>query len=138
MAFISKKEKISLLILSIIISALFVINLVNSGKTDFNGTILDELFSIRLSHFLISCFLYGGVYFAVLFFTTLFHIPTAEAYDRKANEVSSLQYFSKLITQVLDFEELAETITDITTKVSSADAAWIVIKENGNRKILSK
>ena len=135
-AFISKKEKISLLILSIIISSLFILNLVNNGKTDFNGTMLMN-FSPTVYQFFNLILLYGGIYFAVLFFTTLFHIPTAEAYDRKANEVSSLQYFSKLITQVLDIEELAETITDIATKVSSADAAWIVIKENGNRKILA-
>lgn len=135
-AFISKKEKISLLILSIIISALFILNLINNGKTDFNGTILMN-YSPTIYQFFNLILIYGGIYFVVLFFTTLFHIPTAEAYDRKANEVSSLQYFSKLITRVLDIEELAETITDITTKVSSADAAWIVIKENGDRKILA-
>jgi len=135
-AFISKKEKISLLILSIIISALFILNLINNGKTDFNGTILMN-YSPTIYQFFNLILLYGGIYFVVLFFTTLFHIPTAEAYDRKANEVSSLQYFSKLITRVLDIEELAETITDITTKVSSADAAWIVIKENGDKKILA-
>ena len=135
-AFISKKEKISLLILSIIISVLFILNFINNGKTDFNGTVLMS-FSPTGYQFFNLILLYGGIYFVVLFFTTLFHIPTAEAYDRKANEVSSLQYFSKLITQVLDIEELAETITDITTKVSSADAAWIVIKENGDRKILA-
>ncbi|MFZ1517197.1 MAG: GAF domain-containing SpoIIE family protein phosphatase [Ignavibacteriaceae bacterium] len=129
-AFISKKDKVSLLILSIIISALFIINFANSGQYDFNGKILAN-FSPVFHTFYKFVLLYGGIYFAVLFFTTLFHIPTAEAYDRKAKEVSSLQYFSKLITQVLDFEELAETITDIATKVSSADAAWIVLK-NGN------
>jgi phosphoserine phosphatase RsbU/P len=72
--------------------------------------------------------IYGAIYFVVLFFTTLFHIPTAEAFDRKAQEVSSLQYFSKLITQVLDFNELTETVTEIALKVSTADAAWIAWK----------
>ncbi|MBK7630631.1 MAG: SpoIIE family protein phosphatase [Ignavibacteriales bacterium] len=135
-AFISKKEKISLLILSIIISALFILNLINNGKADFNGTVL-MTFSPAIYQLFNLVLIYGAVYFLVLFFTTLFHIPTAEAYDRKANEVSSLQFFSKLITQVLDIEELAETITDITTKVSSADAAWIIVNENGDNKILS-
>lgn len=135
-AFISKKEKISLLILSIIISTLFIINLANSSQNDFNGKILAN-FSPSFYTFYTLILLYGGIYFAVLFFTTLFHIPTAEAYDRKAKEVSSLQYFSKLINQVLDFEELAETITDITTKVSSADSAWIVIKEKNGQKTLA-
>jgi phosphoserine phosphatase RsbU/P len=135
-AFISKKEKISLLILSIIISTLFIINLANSSQNDFNGKILAN-FSPSFYTFYTLILLYGGIYFAVLFFTTLFHIPTAEAYDRKAKEVSSLQYFSKLINQVLDFEELAETITDITTKVSSADSAWIVIKDKNGQKTLA-
>lgn len=135
-AFISKKEKISLLILSVVISALFILNLINSGKDDFNGKILMN-FSPAVYQFFNLILLYGGIYFVILFFTTLFHIPTAEAYDRKANEVSSLQFFSKLITQVLDIEELAETITEIATKVSSADAAWIVIKQNNDIKIIA-
>lgn len=135
-AFISKKEKISLLILSIIILTLFILNLTNSGENDFHGKVLMN-FSPSFYQFFNLMLLYGAIYFSVLFFTTLFHIPTAEAYDRKAKEVSSLQYFSKLITQVLDFDELAETITDIATKVSSADAAWIIIKKNGSANVIA-
>lgn len=135
-AFISKKEKISLLILSIVISVLFILDLTNSGQGDFNGKILAN-FSPSFYTFYSMVLLYGGVYFAVLFFTTLFHIPTAEAYDRKAKEVSSLQYFSKLINQVLDFDDLADTITDITTKVSSADSAWIVVKNGTGLKTIA-
>jgi serine phosphatase RsbU (regulator of sigma subunit) len=135
-AFIVKKEKVSLLLLSVIILVLIVLNLLNSGENDFNGKVLTN-FSAVFQQFFNLLLLYGAVYFGVLFFTTLFHIPTAEAYDRKAKEVSSLQYFSKLINQVLDFEELAETVTEIATNVSSADAAWIVLKENNNTKVLA-
>lgn len=126
-AFISKKEKLSLLLSSSIISGLFIACLVNNGKEDFSGQIVVN-FSHSLYSFYTMILLYGSIYFGVLFFTTLFHIPTAEVYDRKSKEITSLQYFSKLITQVLDFDELSETITDITIKVSSADSAWIVIK----------
>jgi serine phosphatase RsbU (regulator of sigma subunit) len=76
--------------------------------------------------------IYGSIYFFILFFTALFHLPTAEAYDRKAQEVTSLQYFSKLITEVLDFNELAETVTDITQKLSGSKASWIIWK-NGTK-----
>lgn len=127
-AFIVKKEKIALLVLSIVIAILFVVILSNSGDTTVHNQMITS-FSPSLYHFTVIIMLYGSIYFSVLFFTTLFHIPTAEAFDRKAQEVSSLQYFSKLITQVLDFDELAETVTDITTKVSSADASWIIWKE---------
>jgi serine phosphatase RsbU (regulator of sigma subunit) len=83
--------------------------------------------------------IYGVIYFSVIFFTTLFHIPTAEAFDRKAQEVSSLQYFSKLATQVLDFNDLASTVTDIALKAANGDSAWIALKgkEEDNLKIIA-
>ncbi|MBS4035875.1 MAG: SpoIIE family protein phosphatase [Ignavibacterium sp.] len=135
-AFINKKEKLSLLALSVIISALFIVNLVNSYADGVHGKLLVE-FSPALNQFSILMLIYGAAYFSFLFFTTMFHIPTADVYDRKAQEVSSLQYFSKLITEVLDFDDLAETVTDITIKVSSADAAWILMIENGNNKTIA-
>ncbi len=127
-AFLQKKEKISLLIISVIIAVLFIVNLVNSGPGNIHYQMLAS-FSPSLARFLNILMIYGAIYFGVLFFTTLFHLPTAEAYDRKAQEVSSLQYFSKLITEVLDFNDLAETVTDIATKVCNADAAWILWKD---------
>lgn len=135
-AFINKKEKLSLLALSVIISALFIVNLVNSYADGVHGKLLVE-FSPALNQFSILMLIYGAAYFSFLFFTTMFHIPTADVYDRKAQEVSSLQYFSKLITEVLDFDDLAETVTDITIKVSNADAAWILMIENGNNKTIA-
>ena len=134
-AFIVKKEKIILLVLSIIIAALFTVNLVNYGESNGQQILLFG-FSSALSQLVKLILIYGIVYFTVLFFTTLFHIPTAEAFDRKAREVSSLQYFSSLITQVLDFKELAETISEIALKVSNASASWIVWNENGKRDII--
>lgn len=126
-AFIVKREKITLIILSVVITVIFIINAVNISGDGFHSQLISE-FSSTLSEFSMIIMIYGAVYFSVLFFTTLFHIPTAEAFDRKAREVSSFQYFSKLITQVLDFKELAETVTDITKKVSNADASWIILK----------
>ena len=132
-AFIVKKEKISLLILSVLISILFVVNLANSAENNTNTQILSA-FSPVLNQFIKILMIYGAIYFSILFFTTLFHIPTAEAFDRKAKEVTFLQYFSKLITQSTDFKELAGTVTDITTKVCSAQAAWIAWKEDDEYK----
>lgn len=127
-AFITKKEKLSLLLLSVIICALFIVNLVGSSEQNSHYQVFSG-FSTVLGEFYKIIMIYGAIYFAVLFFTTLFHIPTADAFDRKAQEVSSLQYFSKLITQVLDFDDLSETITDIGRKVSNSDSAWIIWKQ---------
>ena len=127
-AFIVKKEKIALLALSIVIAALFIVNLNNSGDATVHSIMLSSI-SPSLKEFTEIIMLYAAIYFSVLFFTTLFHIPTAEAFDRKAEEVSSLQYFSKLITQVLEYNELADTVTDITIRVSGANASWIIWRE---------
>jgi phosphoserine phosphatase RsbU/P len=134
-AFIVKREKIALLILSVIITILFVVNLikVNGGNTE---SITLSNFSVSLVEFLNIILIYGLVYFSILFFTTLFHIPTAEAFDRKAQEVSSFQYFSSLITQVLDFKELADTISQISISVCNAHSSWILWKENDQDKII--
>ncbi len=124
-AFLSKRDKIKTLLLSVVIEILFVADLIGSSGTNFHSQIFIN-FSPALDEFLQLLMIYGIIYFGVLFFTTLFHIPTAEAFDRKQKEVSSLQYFSKLITQVLDFNDLTKTITEIGLSASGADAAWII------------
>lgn len=131
-AFLTKKEKMYLLIISIVLSILFGINIGLSNST--NLFVIQVIYRISpaLHQFLILMMIYGCVYFSVVFFTTLFHMPTAEAFDRKAQEVSSLMDLSKLMTQVFDFKELAETVTDITMKVCNSDSAWLVSGENGD------
>ncbi len=136
-AFLVKKEKVSLLILSVIITALFVVNLVNSSAENVHSQVLRG-FSTALDQFLNLMMIYGVIYFSTLFFTTLFHIPTAEAFDRKAQEVSSLQFFSRLITEVLDINDLSETVTDITLKVCKADAAWIILRNKDELKVTAQ
>lgn len=129
-AFLVKKQKIYLLILSIILSVLFGFNfgLTMEGNT-LTGMLVD--FSPGFHSLLNLLMIYGTIYFGVIFFTTLFHLPTAEAFDRKAQEVTSLMDLTKLMTQVLDFKELAKSITEITTKVSNSDSAWLVIDNEG-------
>jgi serine phosphatase RsbU (regulator of sigma subunit) len=131
-AFLSKKEKIYLLLLSFVITTLFIVNINNSSGDNIHSQIINA-FSPSLKQFNVIIMVYGSIYFLILFFTTLFHLPTAEAYDRKAQEVTSLQYFSKLITEVLDFNDLAETVTDIAQKLSGSKATWIIWK-NGQKQ----
>jgi phosphoserine phosphatase RsbU/P len=135
-AFLSKKEKIYLLLLSFVITTLFIVNITNSSGDNIYSKILGA-FSPSVKQFNQIIMIYGSIYFMILFFTTLFHLPTAEAYDRKAQEVTSLQYFSKLITEVLDFNDLAETVTDIAQKLSGSKAAWIIWKEGDKQNILA-
>ncbi|MFA3782553.1 SpoIIE family protein phosphatase [Melioribacteraceae bacterium 4301-Me] len=128
-AFLSKKQKIYLLIISIILTTLFGVNfglLIDSNAV--KSVIYN--FSPGLFSIFILTMIYGMIYSSVIFFTTLFHLPTAEEFDRKAEEVSSLFDLTKLITQVFDLSELADTITALTTKVCNSDFAWLVTAKN--------
>ena len=135
-AFLTKKQKYYLLIISVILSALFGMNF----ATFIDNSIMRQIvytFSPGLHTFMSLVMIYGTINFAIIFFTTLFHLPTAEAFDRKAEEVSSLMDLTNLITQVFDFKELAETITTITTRVCNSDSAWLVLKADKNIELSS-
>lgn len=71
--------------------------------------------------------LWGAIYFGLSFASTLFHLPTAEAFDRKSTEVSSLHNLSRLVTQVFDFNELVESVTKMTLEVCEAKSSWLEI-----------
>ena len=71
--------------------------------------------------------IFGGVYFGMTFISTLFHLPTAEAFERKTSEISSLHNLGKLITQVFDFDELVDTVTSMTLQVCEAKSCWLEI-----------
>jgi len=123
-AFLNKKQKLALLVISVVLSILSWINFSTLMSDDF---VLIRNFSPGLEQLISLVMVYGAIYFTVIFFTTLFHLPTAEAIDRKTQELTSVKDLSKLMNQVFDFEELSETITSTTLKVSNSDAAWIVI-----------
>jgi phosphoserine phosphatase RsbU/P len=71
--------------------------------------------------------MFGSIYAGMAFVSTLFHLPTAEAFDRKRSELSSLHTLGKLITQVSDFSELVDTVTSMTRDSCEASSAWIEV-----------
>lgn len=133
-AFLTKRQKLFLLIISIVLSSLFAVNFALSQSGNFLMVKLAE-FAVGLPSIFGLLMLYGSINFGVIFFTTLFHLPTAEAIDRKADELSSLMDLSKLLTQVSDLKELSETLTQTTRRVCSANSSWLVIKEEDEYKI---
>jgi serine phosphatase RsbU (regulator of sigma subunit) len=135
-AFLSKRKKVFLLLISVIISGLFGLNFSLFVETNIIEQIVFN-FSPGVKIFYSLIMLYGTVYFGIVFFTTLFHLPTAGAFDRKTEEITSLIDLSKLMTQVLDFKELADSLTDATNNVCNSDSAWMVILENNEQELVS-
>jgi sigma-B regulation protein RsbU (phosphoserine phosphatase) len=76
--------------------------------------------------------LYGACYSGVILFATLFHLPTADAYDRKAEEFASLVDLSQSITGAMEFKELAEKVISVTAHVCHGDFSWLLIEENND------
>ncbi|MCX6168766.1 MAG: SpoIIE family protein phosphatase [Ignavibacteriales bacterium] len=131
-AFLTKRQKYYLLVISVVLSILFALDYsIVNDETSIMQKILFA-FSPGLQTFISLLMIYGIINFGVIFFTTLFHLPTAEAFDRKADEVSSMMDLTKLVTQVFDFKELAETITTITARVCNADSAWLITKKGND------
>jgi serine phosphatase RsbU (regulator of sigma subunit) len=84
-------------------------------------------YSQPLQSFINNVSIFAAIYFGMTFVSTLFHLPTAEAFDRKISEISSLHSLSRLITQVFDFNELADTVTSMTLDVCEAKSSWLEI-----------
>ncbi|MFA8343103.1 MAG: PP2C family protein-serine/threonine phosphatase [Rhodothermaceae bacterium] len=135
-AFLTKRQKLLLLVLSVGLSILFGINSALFFQDGFISQSL-ELYIPGAEVFSLLVMLYGAIYFTVVFFTTLFHLPTAEAFDRKAEELSSFLDLSNLITQVFDFKELGETVVETTIRVCNSDAAWLVANNDGELELIS-
>jgi serine phosphatase RsbU (regulator of sigma subunit) len=87
--------------------------------------------SYPLKEFVGMTLLFGNIYSGMAFISTLFHLPTAEAFERKTTEVSSLHTIGKLVTRVFDFEELVDTVTTMTLQVCEARACWLEIMQAG-------
>ncbi len=69
--------------------------------------------------------IFGTIYFCVTFISTLFHLPTAEVFERKQSELLSLHNLSRLVTQVFDFNDLLNTVTQMTSEVCGARSVWL-------------
>ncbi|NUM70829.1 MAG: SpoIIE family protein phosphatase [Ignavibacteriaceae bacterium] len=124
-AFLKKKEKRKLILLSVlmIIIASFSVSEI-SGNSSYSN--LMSSYSYSLYQFSIMINIYCLMFFGVVFFTTLFHLPTAEAFDKRTKEISSLQYLSRLISQAQDFKELASSISEHSVEIAESQGSWII------------
>jgi sigma-B regulation protein RsbU (phosphoserine phosphatase) len=128
-AFLVKKQKKQLIGLAGLSLGIFMANAI----LIFNSRIADVMIPVlspglfQLGKIIL---LYGACYSGVILFATLFHLPTADAYDRKAEEFASLVDLSQSITGTMEFKELAEKVTTVTAGVCHSDFSWLLIDQN--------
>ena len=128
--YLSKREKVFSLLWSLALLTTFVgITVQASGGSFFNNAVL--YYSPPLRYFISITATFCSIYFGVAFISTLFHFPTAEAFERKRAELSSLHNLSRLVARVLNFGELVDTVTKMTMEVCDAQSAWLEIVRSG-------
>ncbi|MDE3057139.1 MAG: SpoIIE family protein phosphatase [Bacteroidota bacterium] len=136
-AYLSRREKIYALLYALLAFFGFMaINIILSEMSSLTKALL--YFNYPLFVFVQLSALFGSVYFGMAFISTLFHLPTAAAFDRKQHEVSSLYNLSRLITQVFDFNDLAKTVTKMTLEVCEASGAWLEVLPSDGAKEFGK
>jgi phosphoserine phosphatase RsbU/P len=132
--YLSKREKMLTLIFSFLLFILLTtLNVFLSQSALFSRGIL--YYSTTLQKFIALSLLFSNIYFGMAFVSTLFHLPTAEAFDRKRSEMSSIHTLSKLVTQVFDFNELVETVTAMTLQVCEAQSCWLEVIPLGEDEV---
>ena len=120
----TKREKILTLIFSFFLFLLFTVGNILLSQNDLLSRGL--LYYSRPVQEAVSLSIwFGNLFCGMVFATTLFHLPTAGAFDRKRSEVASIHTLSKLVTQVFDFEKLTESVTSMTLQVVGAQSCWL-------------
>ena len=136
--YLSKREKILCIVYGALLFGLFIgFDIITSGSMIIGRSL--AYYSPALRSFVFSVSIFATIYFGMTFVSTLFHLPTAEAFDRKLTEVSSLHNLSRLVTQVFDFNELVESVTTMTLEVCEAKSAWLeIITVSGSQQASSR
>ena len=120
----TKREKLLTLMFSFFLFVLFtVVNILLSQNQLLSNALL--YYSRPVQESIALSVMFGNIYCGMTFVSTLFHLPTAEAFDRKRSEIASIHTLSKLVTQVFDFNELIETVTSMTMQVVEAQSCWL-------------
>jgi phosphoserine phosphatase RsbU/P len=124
--YLSKREKLYSIGYGFLLFILLIIFNVSLSENGFiNKSLL--YYSYPLQFFIRIVAIFSVIYFGMSFVVSLFHLPTAEAFDRKRIELSSVHNLSRLITRVFDFKDLVQTVTNLTIEVTEAKSAWLEV-----------
>ncbi len=131
--YLAKKEKRTLLLLSAVNVALAVGALLLYTQPT-RSTAVYEFYSEFWHTASVALIGTVGVYFTLVFFSSLFSFSSTELVERKSAEVKSLARLTRFSSDVLtselllDLPKLAEQITTLACEATDADAAWLELK----------
>ncbi|MBD1208007.1 MAG: PP2C family protein-serine/threonine phosphatase [Ignavibacteria bacterium] len=77
--------------------------------------------------------LISAIFFLRIAFSLGLALPTAAVVDRKINEVRSLAYLSRTISQVYDLERLLGIVTTMIRDVCGATSSWVELEDSESK-----
>ncbi len=129
-AFLSKKQKLTVIIICLFLLFLCGISIGSVSEMD----LIDKMafrFTPVIPVFFQLLLFYASVCFVFLFFTALFHLPTASAFDKKAREVTTFTDLSGLLNSVFDKKDLNKSIVSIFAKMVDSERCILVLMDEG-------
>jgi len=76
------------------------------------------------------------IYLVLAEINLLLHLPTANIFDKKMTEIASLQNLSRIISSVLNYDEVITKVTLLAKEVLHADYTWLeMMEDNHSSKI---
>jgi len=96
-------------------------------------------FSPLLERFIEMSMVFISIYFITSFLALLSHLPTARLYDRKMQQIQSLQDLSRALSAELDWSKLVSTIIKLASEVAQSEFAWLELydKKSGRLMLIS-
>jgi phosphoserine phosphatase RsbU/P len=122
--FLTRREKLASLALTfvgLLFSAAMLVWM--SEKGIFTNSL--TYFNPAVHAFVSAINTFSVMYMGIGFVSTLLHLPTAKEFDRKKVEISSFQNMGRLMTRVLDYDELTVTSTQLAMDMCEGEYAWI-------------
>jgi len=92
------------------------------------------VFSPVLGRFVDMGLLFLSIYLTVAFIALILHLPTAQLYDRKMRQISSLYHVSRAVSSEFDLQRLVETIVRLAREVTEADSCWLAMIDPETQK----
>ncbi len=132
--FLSFKEKLT----CILIVTLLLVLLSSMGFLEMpwigNGILPEGLallkhYSYPLASFVGLSMAFGFLYFLTTLLSLLFHLPTTSAFQQKAGEVAAMHSLTTLVSQVLDKNQLYDSIVASPVESGLGASAWMALKD---------
>ncbi len=128
--YLNKKQKLACFWGGLILIAM---QWVLAGK--FHDTNPAALFSPVLGKFVDMAMWLLAIYLTVAFISLIFLLPTAQLYDRKMRQISSLHHLSRAVSVEFDFKKLVQIVVRLAADVSEADCCWLELFETRHQKL---